>query len=320
MKARLALISTVLALVFAHGGHEEGPQEGESMEQYAIRHMQREHHIDAFDLDSFFALHDLNSDGMWTPDEIEAIYGVHHPYSAKYDPDEEKRKVTAKTIVDAVLKLVDKNGDGVISMAEFQEVGLDGLPDYTGLGAEGHHYDVESEFFLHHEEIYHSTPETQTDESYNHPEDQAHFEHHETIELDEENKERAYQGLDPLKELPEDHDHDGEGGSAASEEKTPLEEAEEIEAIKAQDPNRITPMDGEGHIVPEVDRPNPRYTRQRKPNEAEAEEVLKAAREAKEQPGYGEGPDGYQRPRTKGDRARRNMPYKYKFRRSWGDF
>lgn len=29
--------------------------------------------------------------------------------------------------------------------------------------------------FLHHEELYHSTPETQTDESYNHPEDLEHF-------------------------------------------------------------------------------------------------------------------------------------------------
>jgi hypothetical protein len=28
-----------------------------------------------------------------------------------------------------------------------------------------------AEFFLHHEEMYHNTPETQTDESYNHPED-----------------------------------------------------------------------------------------------------------------------------------------------------
>ncbi len=50
------------------------------------------------------------------------------------------------------------------------------------MGADGHHYDVESgkwsqvghspgtglsflvtEFFLHHEELYHSTPETQTE-------------------------------------------------------------------------------------------------------------------------------------------------------------
>jgi hypothetical protein len=73
-----------------------------------------------------------------------------------------------------VLNLVDKNKDGRISLEEFKAVGLDGLPNFDELGAEGHHYDVESgayrfamslfflsrplnsharfpEFFLHHE-------------------------------------------------------------------------------------------------------------------------------------------------------------------------
>ena len=73
-----------------------------------------------------------------------------------------------------MLNLVDKNKDGRISLEEFRAVGLDGLPNFDELGAEGHHYDVESgayrfamslsfffahteflprfpEFFLHHE-------------------------------------------------------------------------------------------------------------------------------------------------------------------------
>jgi hypothetical protein len=70
-----------------------------------------------------------------------------------------------------VLDLVDKDKDGRISLEEFKTVGLDGLPNFDELGAEGHHYDVESgvyrfavspfhtlktflrfpEFFLHHE-------------------------------------------------------------------------------------------------------------------------------------------------------------------------
>jgi len=282
------------------------------MVQYAKRHMVNEHHIDDFDVDSFFALHDLNSDGVWSVDEIEAIYGVHHPYAQASSPDKQVHDAKAKTIVEAVLKAIDKNGDGVISAAELRQVGLDGLPDFSAMGAEGHHYDVESEFYLHHEEVYHSTPETQTDESYNHPEDLAHFEHHERIELEEENKERAYQGLKPLDKLPED-----DAVPDAPESKTPLEEAAE-DAAAAADPNHITPMDGQGHVVPELDRPNPRYTRQPKP--AEGVDVLKAAEEAKSQPGYGEGPDGYKRPKSTNDKLRRNLPYKYKFRRSWGDF
>lgn len=47
---------------------------------------------------------------------------------------------------------------------------MDGLPSFVSYPDLGHHYDEESEYFLHHEELYHSTPETQTDESYNHPE------------------------------------------------------------------------------------------------------------------------------------------------------
>ena len=39
---------------------------------------------------------------------------------------------------------MDKNGDGVIALEELNKVGLDGLPNFEDLGAEGHHYDVES--------------------------------------------------------------------------------------------------------------------------------------------------------------------------------
>jgi hypothetical protein len=39
---------------------------------------------------------------------------------------------------------VDASKDGKISLEEFKAVGLDGLPNFDELGAEGHHYDVES--------------------------------------------------------------------------------------------------------------------------------------------------------------------------------
>jgi hypothetical protein len=105
--------------------------------------------------------HDLlNSDGFWDREEIEAIYGVHHVYAKKkskveqpYHPvvlnneigqDDVEHQKRADHVVDAVLTRIDKNKDGKISPEEFELVGLDGLPDFTALGAEGHHYDVES--------------------------------------------------------------------------------------------------------------------------------------------------------------------------------
>lgn len=69
----------------------------------------------------------------------------------------------------SILNIVDKNKDGKITLEEFEEVGVRGLPSFEHEGAEGHHYDVESgpcsslpplsilsnlfvsEFFLHHE-------------------------------------------------------------------------------------------------------------------------------------------------------------------------
>jgi hypothetical protein len=36
------------------------------------------------------------------------------------------------------------NKDGVIQAEELEQIGLSGLPNFEELGAEGHHYDVES--------------------------------------------------------------------------------------------------------------------------------------------------------------------------------
>ncbi|KAJ8455426.1 hypothetical protein ONZ45_g18949 [Pleurotus djamor] len=202
---RNILLAALVQLASAHGGHEHGsgPAAGETIQQYAQRHMSSEHHIDSFDIRSFFQLHDLNRDGVWDREEIEAVYGVHHVYSQKkskassHGPaqrrlpelillqDEIEHQKKADEIVNTVLFKIDQNRDGVITPDELETVGLDGLPNFDGLGAEGHHYDVESEFFLHHEEMYHSTPETQTDESYNHPEDLEHFAQHDAIEHQE---------------------------------------------------------------------------------------------------------------------------------------
>jgi len=243
-------------------------------------------------------------------DEIEAIYGVHHEISKKHESskDEDAHSEKAKTIVASVLAAMDKNGDGMISLEEFVEAGPAGLPDFAKLGADGHHYDSESEYFLHHEEIYHSTPETQTDESYNHPEDIEHFTHHEDIEIEEENRERKFQGLPPL----------DENGNPPAEEVAEAAEAEaEAEAeLPQQEGGQQVLQEG----AAEEKKPSgPRFDRNRK--EPPVTEKFKgAAQEAAGQGHWGEGEGGFKSPRTPADRLRRNLPYKYKFRRSWSDF
>ena len=111
---------------------------------YACRADARRAASDSFDIKAFFHLHDLDRDGLWDRDEIEAIYGVHHVYAQKLSADDAAHQAKADTIVQTVLRNVDANGDGKITPQELQAAGLNALPSFTGLGAEGHHYDVES--------------------------------------------------------------------------------------------------------------------------------------------------------------------------------
>ncbi|KIL71409.1 hypothetical protein M378DRAFT_154971 [Amanita muscaria Koide BX008] len=274
--------------VLGHGDHgHDGPAAGESMKQYAERHMSSEHHIDNFDIGSFFQLHDLNRDGKWDKEEIEAVYGVHHVYSQKTSKDDEEHKQKADRVTQGLLDAFDLNKDGVITLDELKKVGLDNMPNFDNIGAEGHHYDVESEFFLHHEEKYHNTPETQTDESYNHPEDLEHFAHHEKIEKDEVERLAQFEGVS-IDEVLQYH-----GKQAAAQ-------------------------------VPLGDEPQPpksKYTRLTPPEKQDPSIKYKGAEEeAKHKAEWGTGEAGYQVPREPSERMRRNLPYKYKFRRNWGDF
>jgi hypothetical protein len=58
--------------------------------------------------------------------------------------DDEEHQQKAALIVETVFKAMDKNNDGKITLAEFEAAGLAALPSFDNLGAEGHHYDVES--------------------------------------------------------------------------------------------------------------------------------------------------------------------------------
>ncbi|KAJ3516254.1 hypothetical protein NLJ89_g1235 [Agrocybe chaxingu] len=276
---------TLLGLVqgsLGHGDHEHaGPAQGETIEQYAQRHMTSEHHIDSFDTRSFFQLHDLNRNGIWDKDEIEAIYGVHHVYSQKKSKDEIEHQKKADHIVKSVLERLDLNGDGVVSAEELEKVGLGGLPNFDGLGAEGHHYDVESEFFLHHEEQFHSTPETQTDESYTHPEDLEHFAQHESIERQEAEREAKFQGVtveDVLKAQEEAAAAAAASSSSATADATPT----------SRPVTRIAP--------PEKQEPEVKY------RNAKTEGARKGE--------WGSGEAGYKPPTDASDKLRKNLPYK----------
>lgn len=67
----LLLFSSIVIPAAAHGGAEMKPAEvaGEKphpagQESYVQKHMASEHHIGAFDMGSFFALHDLDRNGI----------------------------------------------------------------------------------------------------------------------------------------------------------------------------------------------------------------------------------------------------------------
>lgn len=60
------------------------------------------------------------------------------------EQDDAQHQEKAKYIVNTVLQRLDLNNDGQVTPEELEKVGLAGLPNFNDLGAEGHHYDVES--------------------------------------------------------------------------------------------------------------------------------------------------------------------------------
>jgi len=289
----MRVIASLPLLVLAnfasgHGDHGHGsPADGETMQDYAKRHMASEHHIDTFDVRSFFKLHDLRGNGFLDKEDIEFMYGIRHVYARALSKDEEEQNRKGEIIAQEVLKIFDLNNDGKISPEELETVGLEKLPNFDNLGAEGHHYDVESEFFLHHEEKYHSTPETQTDESYIHAEDIEHFSHHEKIEREEAERLAKFQGIS----------------------------VEDV--LKYQN----KPDPGQDAVQDPILPPKPKITRVTPPEKQDPSIKFKDAEAAaKNKDEWGAGNAGYVAPREPSDRLRKNLPYKYKFRRNWGDF
>lgn len=166
-------------------------------------------------------------------------------------------------------------------------------------------------------EQFHSTPETQTDESYNHPEDLEHFAHHENIEHKEAEKEAEFQGLS-VEEVIRSHEHpedfivaQPEGAKDADSEHVPAEGADGIPTPEeaAADPIAAHPHDEQ--IVPDkpVEDPfapsNPKVTRLPPPEKAEPQVKFKDAKAAGERKGeWGQGEEGYKAPSDPSDKMR----------------
>ncbi|KAG9958013.1 putative secretory pathway protein, partial [Aureobasidium melanogenum] len=173
----LALVLLSALKVSAHGGgYEQAPIAADA--DWATRHMAEEHHISSFDAGSFFNLHDYDSSGTWTPDDIRKTYGLKDE-STKDLPDEKKEEVVRK-----ILDLFDKDRSGSVSYAEFLIADAHGikLPDF-GYGP-GHHGDDEYEYEIHHFEKFHG--DDTTEEDLTHPEDIAHFRKHDMMEQEAE--------------------------------------------------------------------------------------------------------------------------------------
>ena len=103
-----------------------------------------EHHISNFDAGAFFALHDFDNRGYWDFEDIHSTYGFKD--ESTKDIDENKKDAA----VNQVIKMIDQNGDQLISRKEWMDFVEKGntLPDF-GMGP-GHHGDDEYEYEIHH--------------------------------------------------------------------------------------------------------------------------------------------------------------------------
>ncbi|OJJ50911.1 hypothetical protein ASPZODRAFT_148297 [Penicilliopsis zonata CBS 506.65] len=166
--AALLALSTTAS---AHGSHGDASDE----KDWATRHMIEEHHIDTFDAGAFFSLHDFDTSGAWTADEVRKMYGLDDESNAGVSEDRKQRAVRE------VFAVFDPSNTGVISRNQWLRLLDDGvrLPD-LGYGP-GHHGDDEYEYEIHHFEKYHG--EDATEEELTHPEDIEHFRKHDEEEL-----------------------------------------------------------------------------------------------------------------------------------------
>lgn len=139
-----------------------------------MSYLTEEHHIDNFDAGSFFTMHDYDSSGAWTPDEVRKTYGLDDASTSAVS--EEKKQQAVREI----FALFDPANTGSISRDDWLNLIASGvrLPDF-GFGP-GHHGDMEYEYEIHHFEKYHG--DDAKEEDLTHPEDIEHFKKHDEEE------------------------------------------------------------------------------------------------------------------------------------------
>lgn len=138
-------------------------------------------------------------------------------------------------------------------------------------------------------EQYHSTPETQTEESYVHPEDLEHFAHHESIERQEAEREAKYQGITV--------------DDALAQHEPPVDAPGHQHGEEAQQP--LDDSFGGEHVPADTAAGAPKFTRLPDPDKEDPIERFKKAKAAgvgAEEWGQGEG--GYKPPRSPTDRMK----------------
>lgn len=85
-----------------------------------------EHHIANVDAGAFFSLHDFDSSGGWTPEEIRRTYGLRDPSMRDLAADQVER------VTRDVYRLFDMDRNGIIEREEFVRLWGEGvrLPDF----------------------------------------------------------------------------------------------------------------------------------------------------------------------------------------------
>ncbi|CRK37445.1 hypothetical protein BN1708_001467 [Verticillium longisporum] len=142
--AAAAAAAALAATALAHGDHASQAPLVAADADWMTRHMAEEHHMNAWDAASFFALHDYNGDGLWHVDEMQRTYGLmDESNSGLAQP---RRDDVARQL----LALLDADADGAVTRAEWDAFIHAGktLPD-LGTGP-GHHNDAEYEYEIHH--------------------------------------------------------------------------------------------------------------------------------------------------------------------------
>ncbi|KAJ5127807.1 hypothetical protein N7448_008586 [Penicillium atrosanguineum] len=174
----ICFVAGVLAigsgLANAHGSHSSDQPPSDD---WATRHMMEEHHIESFDAGSFFLLHDYDSSGSWSVDEVRKTYGLDD--ESNNGVSESSKQAAVRTVFD----LFDASHTGFITREAWMKAIADGvrLPD-LGYGP-GHHGDMEYEYEIHHFEKFHG--DDAKEEDLTHPQDIEHFRRHDEMEAAE---------------------------------------------------------------------------------------------------------------------------------------